>query len=728
VSTITAINKFALSVALVAIEVLALAVSGFGAGSAPGGKALVARGDFDAPAQFVPPKILERRFWNMLPPLAPNSRAGKAMAKHVAPEPMVREAGACYQFRDLRAAGDDPLAVGVDALLKLNPDPVRPFVVCSSAGRPPFRCLDDFHADKAAYAPWRQAHPNFLGFWTGVEWDNEYLWAFGDMDKALDHARKAGCSEVALDRLRALAKRAKAGRDAALEGLHECYLGLRRYYFDDPDRMIFLRGGWCFDQYALAWGGGMAIAETTNTGLYRHQVSLFSVRGAARQYGRPWQWYMATYYNGHDKDGKLLVNCEPNYTAPVRLMSQGAGENAGPGFGMSVSLKRRDMYLAYLSGASLVEHEDWPRAYCQPKAEGVGDWGLSPHGEAMKEWYDFTRRHPERGISYAPVAFLVPFNQGMPQWGGLPWSNFHGERPDSMIDAFLYTVAPFNQDTRHGQEGCLANGEFGDGYDLLSPDPPGGPVALAALRNYKVAILLGKVTMEGPLAERLQKYVRQGGTLVVNARQLGSEVPVEFLGAKPTSKTAEVAGPVTAPGDATIALAEPYDYEQVELRGADVLWRDSKGGALATLHRFGLGNVILTTVDYMLPRANASRWGKRVDMPMVQLLMRQIVREVLPFEVRGDIEFGLCKVSGGWWVYLINNRGVTKWPTTPEELDPAATATVVVRLRNLKPTGVRELRQDKPLNLDRKTNSVTVEVGPGDIAVVKIATASGSGR
>lgn len=693
----------------------------YGAGEGRGERVVVARGDYDVPAEYQPPELMQRRFWNMLPVWNPESRSGKAMAKYVVPEPMVRDAARCYYVNDLHAASGAALDVTVDALGKLSPDPKLPFVVYTHAGRPPYRCLDDFKADKEGYERWEKEHPNFLGFWTGVEWDNEFISGLGDVEKGIEKARKQGVSETALSRMREVVTRARGSRDGAVEGLHDCYLGLRRYYFDDPDKMIFLRGGWCFDQYSLAWGSGMAISETTNTGLYRHQVSLFSVRGASRQYGRPWQWYMATYYNGYSKDGKSLVNCEPNYTSPVRLMSEGAGENAGPGYGMSVSLKRRDMYLAYLAGASLVQHEDWPRSYCQPKADTPDDWGLSPHGEAMKDWYDFTQRHPERGTSYAPVALLLPFNQGMPQWGGAPWSHFQAERPDTMVDAFMYTVAPFSQNVREGQEGCLANSEFGDGYDLLSPNPPGGPISLSALRNYKVAVLLGQVDIDAALATRLCEYVRQGGTLVLNARQLGSNMPAEALGVKPTGKVAEVAGRVEAVGGGRVTLTEPYDYEQVELRGAEVLWRDSKGGVLATVNRYGQGRVVVTTVDYMLPRAGDAVWGKNVSMPLVELLMRQIVRETLPVEVRGDIEYGLCKVRDGWWVYLINNKGVTKWATTPEELDPAATARVIVKLRGLKAKSATELVRDKALAIDRGANSVAVEVGPGEVAVVKVA-------
>ena len=78
------------------------------------------------------------------------------------------------------------------------------------------------------------------------------------------------------------------------------------------------------------------------------------------------------------------------------------------------------------------------------------------------------------------------------------------------------------------------------------------------------------------------------------------------------------------------------------------------------------------------------------------------------------------KVPDGWWVYLINNKGVTKFTTTPETLDFAETAKVTVALRELKAAGVRELREGAPVVFDRDKNAFTLEVGPGDIRIVKI--------
>jgi hypothetical protein len=711
------------------------------AGAAAGRSRIVAREDFDVSGSLAPPQILQRRFWNMLSHYAKLREPYQLIARQSLPasdgnaatgldaiinEAMIREAAVRFlqdQFPDLRAAGDDPLAVNADKLRALMPDPHVPFIVGCHAGRPPFRCLDDFRVDKQGYEKWKQEHPNFLGFWTGAEWENEFIGCvLANFPGVMEEAKRV-CSQTAFDRIKAMKTWVSADRDAAVRGLHECYAGLRRYYFDDPDKMLFLRAAWCFDHYALEWGAGMAIYETTITGPYRHQVGLFHVRGAARQYGKPWQWYMATYYHGYDKHGKYSVNVEPNYISTTNSAVVGREEESGPDFGMSVSLKRRDMYLAYLSGASLVEHEDWPRPYCRLEDGNPPKWTLSPHGEAMKEWYAFTRRHPDRGISYAPVALLTPFNQGMPVWGGQPWSFFPAERPDTMIDGFMYTIVPNSQDLPKGKDGGLSNSRYGDIYDVLATNPPSGPVSLAALKNYKVAILLGKHNIDAPLAERLMEYVRQGGTLIVNARQVTRHLPAEFLGAKPTGKTLALVGDIRNVLDNNaVALAEPYDYEPMELCGAEPMWTDGKDGILASVHEYGRGRVLLTAVDYLMPRKPATFTGTTTTLPLVELLLRQIVAEVLPVEVQGDVEYGLSGVPGGWWLYLINNRGVTKFTKTPDELDPAETVRVTVDMRALPVAKVRELLTDKDIAMTPGRNALTIEIGPGNIRVVHITT------
>jgi hypothetical protein len=265
------------------------------------GTRLVARQDFDVSNSLTPPELFKRSFWNMMTHYAKMPEAYRFHERQYLPasapkpaegweaivdEPMVREAAVRYEqdyFPDLRANGDDPLAVNADRLRAIHPDPNVPFVVGSHAGRPPFRCLGDFHVDKQSYETWKAEHPNFLGFWTGVEWENEFIGCVLAHFPGVMEATKQVSSTAAIERMQAMEPWVTANRDAAVRGLHECYEGLRRYYFDDPDKMLFLRAAWCFDHFALEWGAGMAIYETSITGPYRHQVGMFHVRGAARQ-------------------------------------------------------------------------------------------------------------------------------------------------------------------------------------------------------------------------------------------------------------------------------------------------------------------------------------------------------------------------------------------------------------------------------------------------------------
>lgn len=702
-----------LSVAGAAVPVAIYAV-----GVTPGNDRLVAREDFDVGGTGAPQVIFGRRFWNVLPASAKHEKGKDAITG----EAMVREAAGSYHVEDLRAPGDDPLAVSGDNLYALKPDPSVPFSISCGASRPPFRCLDDFHADTKRYEAWKQEHPNFMGFWAGSEWDNQFItYMFSQAEGTLAEGRKKTWTETALARTAALRASCSADRDAAVRGLHAVYQGIRRYYFNDPEKMMFLRAGWSFEHYCQEWGAGISILETTNTGNYRHQVGMAFIRGASRQYRRPWLWYMASYYNGFQKDGTPSVNNEPNYVSTTRSSTVGGEENSGPGFGMSVSLKRRDNYLAYFAGASFVQHEDWGRAYCQREEGNPPKWSLSPHGEAMKEWYTFTQQHPDRGISYAPVALLIPFSQGMPVGGGRPFSFFPAERPDTMVDGFIYTLVPQSADLPKGKEGCLSNSRYGDIYDVLVGDPPGGPASLSALSNYKVAVLLGKQNINTTIVARYMEYVQQGGTLVINARQMTPHFSPEFLGAKPTGKTAEVVGPVTdLVSNRTIVLAEPYDYEPLTLSSARPLWTDSAGGILASVNRYGRGRVILTAVDYMMPRNKVNVLSTSASLPLIGRLMEQIVREVLPITVEGNIQYGLNRVEDGWWLYLINNQGVTKFTQTPDELNPAETAQVTVDLRALRVKEVHELMTNGSATITQKKNTFTIQVGPGDVRVVKI--------
>ncbi len=708
---------------------------------------IVARQDYDSTADQIPQQIMGRRFWNLLPgdwrnksdpkPL-PTKKALASQGRMVhSSEPMLREAARWYSRKNLLVPDtNNSLAISAARLNEAEFDPKVPFILGGGGSRPHFRCMDDFKVDDKEYKKWKKEHPNFLGFAAGDEYDSDYIGALHQTNvlEYVKRLRAQNYSEAMITQATNILVNARKGRDQALAGSYACFKAAQRYYFNDPAKMIFLHSGWCWDHYPLEWGAGMVILETSSTGPYRYQVAMSFARGAARQYGKPWEWYIAVCYNGFTEDGKWDDNAFP-YCLTTNTTAFGIGDEhvRGPTCGPSISLNRRNMYLAYLAGASIVQHEGWPYTYWKFKNQDArGDVELSPYGEAMKEWYAFTQWFPDRGSSYAPVAIMIPFNQGYPQFGGRPWSYFPMERPDSMIDAFMYTLVPMAQNLKQGQEGCLANSPYGDIYDVVTPRPPSGPVALKTLMNYKVAIMLGGFNIDQALAKRLKEYVKKGGTLVLNTRQVNDNLPDDFIGVRRTGKMCATEGKVNVVGGSdAITLPEPYDYEMLELKGAEPLWRDSKGGILASAHAYGRGRVVLTAVDYMVPRKsfcdnNDDTYIKAMksrEHPLVQILMRQIVKDVLPVEVKGDIEYGLNKVSDGWWVYLINNKGVTKFTRTPEKADVAQTAKVTVDMRSLTPIMVQELREGTDMAWDKNKNSFSIDVGPGDIKVLEITLA-----
>ncbi len=634
---------------------------------------LVARADFDVSPEWKLPVIMGRDFWNMLAHKQGKWETTAQYKNYINTEPMVSESAVRYSLDRALGETNNPLEVGVGGLrgLEEKKGPLVtnvPFEICGIRARPPFRTMLPFRTDVSAYKRWKAQYPNFLGFEAGCEWDNEYIVFLcskdnGNIDGLQAQFKKDGYAEADIAKsiatIRQVVEESKKGRRQAAAGLKSCYDALRRYCFNDDSRMLFLRSGWCFDHYPLEWGAGGVIMETTNTGPYRHQISMFFARGAARQYRKFWAWYIALCYNGYDSKGQGHTDQTPYYT----MVSNTLGKSLGKDYGVSVSLNRRDMYLGYLNGASFVAHEVWPYAYCQLREKTKGpwdkaqEWELSPHGEAMKEWYAFARRHPDRGVAYAPVALAVPFDHGQPQWCAKAFSYFPAMRWDTMIDAFMYTLVPYSQDVKKGQEGCLANSPYGDIYDVLVLDPPSGPVRLKTLADYKVLVLLGKYDFDRKVVKRLKDYVSGGGTLVVNIEQMNAMFTEDFIGLARSGKKAEAKGTVrNRTNGAETKISEPYDYEVVTMRGGRMIWEDESGAPLAALNRYGKGNVVTTLVDWMVPRGNIGEAGdkgvpsawlqslwKGRQMPFVKLLMDEIAGEVLPVSVKGDIYRIWCK-------------------------------------------------------------------------------------
>ncbi|MFA6569027.1 MAG: hypothetical protein WCS96_12515 [Victivallales bacterium] len=716
---------------------------------------MVARKDYNIGKDWQPRQIMGRDFWHILG-VSQDTQPDKGnwvgtMMRELVDRPLFKESGLNYGcVETITVPGSNKVSIAAMTphryLELIETRAEAPFFIMPSDVRFTCELMKHFDCDNENYMAWKSAHPNFMGcvsgetdndFWVNVPW-NRRGWT--RVKAALE---KKGDKELIETVEREFPKPKDREELAAqyMKGL-KAFTG---YFFNDADKANCMCAASCFAHYFYEAGAGMAWLETTNTASpngslnYRHQVSLSFIRGAARQHNKNWAWYIAVFYNGYDDKGKFSGNNFPNYRITrEKRFEPGQEGKEGPEYGMSRSLLTRDTFLAYLSGASFVQHESWWNYLNSTTKGGSPIFDLSsPLGKAWEDWFEFTRKNPDRGASYAPVALLIPFEQGYPNYGGKSWQMFKYERPDWMIDAFMFTAMPHSPVTKNGDEGALSNSPYGDIYDVITPNTPTQPVALDVLNNYKVAVMLGKYPKSKALAERLMEYVENGGTLLLNIQQVNAFFPTEFLGVERAEVpdnvrdmyAVKVEGSVRSTSDGkTFDLPESYEMEAVKLKGAVPLLEDAGGNILACKNRFGKGNVIVSTVDCLVPKNSMDDqagnmlekmvYGK--NFPFVEYFLKNIVSETLPVEVKGDIEYGLNKLSDGWLLYLINNKGVTKFTNKEQTFDMSKTAKVEVSLRSIKASAITELREQKIVPRDDKNNSFTVDVPPGNIRVVKI--------
>jgi hypothetical protein len=685
---------------------------------------IVARKDFNVSPKWQNKKFMDKDFWPLLKAnLVTHSDLGKSDTYNtVSQNALFKECALTYVNYALpQNIVKEPICISkilrkdhqqaIDSQYKSN----VPFFIRYCGTRHPFRLQDKYKHNTAVYKAWLQKHPNFIGFDQG-EWDNEIIMMDYHIGKNKDQKEKL-----------VFQKRfpCPTSREGSVKRAQKIHKNINNFYFNDQDKMVYMRAGWCFDHYAASWGANMLFLETTNTSAgdfyYRLQVSMFFTRGASRQFNIPWSWYIANFYNGYDSRGNWKNNYYHNFLTNKGIF--------GPDKGMSRSLFRRTYYLAYFAGASFIELENW-LCLLLKREKSSNALSLSCFGEDFCKFYDFTKKLPDRGVAYAPVALLTPFSQGYPNWGGKAWSRYTYTRGDYMIDSFMYTIIPAfskHKEMKKGVEGALFNSPYGDIYDVLTPDAPSQKSFTGALDAYKAAIMLGEYKTNKKMAVELITYVKNGGTLLINIKQLNNFFPTFFSGIKRTGKSGFAGNEIISVVDGQkFNLLEKYKIEKLKLAGAKVLLKDNNKNIIATVNKFGKGKVIVTSPDYLVPAleknsVTSALQGKQ--FPFAKYFLSKIVEEVLPLAVEGDIEYGVNKIKKGYLLYLINNKGITKFVDTKQAINKNKRAKVKINFRKLRTLNVTDMLTGKFIKVDAN-NSIELFVEPGNLKVVKVQTGS----
>ncbi|MFA6716689.1 MAG: hypothetical protein WCS27_15015, partial [Victivallaceae bacterium] len=442
------------------------------------------------------------------------------------------------------------------------------------------------------------------------------------------------------------------------------------------------------DHWILEMGAPFTGQEIGATGYSMHLGMCFAFsRGAARQYGKPWRIYLAVWSSGVNGTSEMSY-C--NFRSPeCRRYNIGTrwGWDTGPYSGSSLSLQKRQLYGAYMSGTNMVRDEsdfrplyvanyDWRNiAQVDPLVKVTRDkpYHLSPAGEIRKELYDNIVKKHDRGIAYTPAALLFDRYHGYISTydknkvlGMVPFTD--ADYMMRAVEATLFpTAVPLNLQSR-------ATSPYGDMFDVLTNN-----ARLETLQAYRALLLVGNVTLDKLFAKRLIDYVNSGGTLLINARQVKvGTLPEVFLGCKILKERGQGRIGYSLLDGTVIPEEKPFEYQRLELKTATPLLLCADAGGkkdvLAAVNKYGKGQVILTAPDYM----KASRTQM---LNMFKHLMAHTRDELLPIEWTGHVEVLVNRNRGSWVVTLINNEGVTKKGGQKEVIDNKKTADVHLLLK-----------------------------------------------
>ncbi|HEX6045216.1 MAG TPA: hypothetical protein VFZ22_12060 [Pyrinomonadaceae bacterium] len=423
-------------------------------------------------------------------------------------------------------------------------------------------------------------------------------------------------------------------------------------------------------------------------------------RGAARQFGGAFLYYHAPNFG----DTATTFTRAQNFAGPDHFFHSRYGATMGP----SLSWYRKNYYLYYMSGASAIYLEQGHDQFFKP-GPGEHPFQLNPLGRITDEFVRFAEKHPDRGTPYTPVAFLLDPAHGFemtdyPQW---PFEVSQIDRGDRALRE-LFGVAYYPGLVVEGEPAIadrqpFTSGVFGDIFDVLTATDG---VTKSPLNAYRAVVVGGRIEWSPEWTRQLTDYVRNGGTVVLNAAQIKG-LPPQLFGVRLTNEMAEADGARCE--DAHDLSGQMFRYERVELKGAKSLITAANGDPLVTINRLGKGTVIFSALPDLLGQ------DERMT-PFAAHMLAHVFADATPVRITGDVEYLINRSANGWIVTLLNNNGVFKTQQGMAQVDRNAYVTVTIALRNEK------IQSATDWTSDRAVNPESIRIAPGGIAVVEIRT------
>jgi hypothetical protein len=437
-------------------------------------------------------------------------------------------------------------------------------------------------------------------------------------------------------------------------------------------------------------------------------------RGAARQFGTTLLYYHAPNFG----DTATTFTKGQNFAGPDNFFHSRYGVTMGP----SLSWYRKSYYMYYMSGASAIYLEQGFDQFFKP-GPGEHPFQLNPLGRITDEFMRFAARHPDRGIPYTPIAFLLDPAHGWdmtdyPQW---PFGISQIDRGDRALRE-LFGVAYYpglvrEAEPASGERQAFVPGIFGNIFDVLVAAEPAvartAPSPTDAIDSYRAAIVGGRINWSKPWADKLASYVRNGGTVIINSAQING-LPPELLGIRLTGTTGEAHyAHCLAPNEPPQDLhGQIFHYDKLELKGAQALIITTGNEPLVTINKVGKGKVIFVAVPDLLGE------DERMTTFAAHLFVH-LLADAAPVKIEGDVEYLVNRTANSWVVTLFNDNGVFKPQQGLAQVDRTATVSATITSKNQKISAATEWLSESKLAV-QNGSVVQVNIPAGGIAIVEL--------
>ncbi len=340
-----------------------------------------------------------------------------------------------------------------------------------------------------------------------------------------------------------------------------------------------------------------------------------------------------------------------------------------------------DIWYQYMAGSSLFYHEQGFDEFWRPggtTAAGVKEVQLSPKGKLVDRFLRVTKKQPDRGSPFTPVAFLVDYAHGWepaPFWPN-SFKNWHQHQDrflygdhERMLEEWFWTayhpIGPESEKPMTGTNEVYLPGVFGDMFDVIFAYPD--TKKWKTIDTYPVVIATGDIELTAAEGQRLAKYVEDGGTLLVADSHLtGPGVAALKLPAaggfqeateyrwhlKSEERSRDASSDEFQPEDLR-HLSPAFQFRPLPAEAGRTLASTPDGKIFCAAIDRGKGRLVYLTV----PRGLSV---SRQAHPVVARLIAHLTRGLMPIEVDGDVQWMLNRTNAGWTVTLINPAGQLK--------------------------------------------------------------------